>query len=42
MRDPSFTLVQYEIHPGTIIRNATPPELYEEVITYESDASISF
>ena len=37
----SFTLEQYELHPRTIIRNATPSELYEEALTYEPDASIS-
>ena len=41
MSDASFTLEQYEIHPRTIIRNATPPELYEEALAYEPDASIS-
>ena len=41
MSDASFTLEQYELHHRTIIRNATTPELYEEALTYEPDASIS-
>ena len=41
MSDSSFTLEQYEIHPRNIIRNATPPKLYEEALAHEPDASIS-
>ena len=41
MSDSSFTLEQYQIYPRTIIRNATPSALYEEALTYESDATIS-
>ena len=41
MSNPSFSLKQYGIHPRKIIRNATPPELYEEALVNEPDASIS-
>ena len=41
MSDSSFTLEQYQIYPRTIIRNAAPSALYEEALTYESDATIS-
>ena len=41
MSDTSFTLEQYQIYPRTIIRNAAPSVLYEEALTYESDATIS-
>jgi len=41
MSGTSFTLEHYEIYPRIIIRNATPPELYEEALIYEPDASIS-
>ena len=41
MSDSSFTLEQYQIYPRTIIRNAAPSVLYEEALTYESDATIS-
>ena len=32
---------EYNIHPHTIIRNASPSDLYKESLTYESDATIS-
>ena len=41
MSDTAFTLEQYQIYPRTIIRNAAPSVLYEEALTYESDATIS-
>ena len=36
-----FNLNDYDIKAKTIIRNATVPELYEEALIYEPDASIS-
>ena len=41
MSATSFSLEQYNIHPKTIIRNASPSVLYEEALTYEADATIS-
>ena len=41
MSATSFSLKQYNIHPQTIIRNASPSVLYEEALTYEADATIS-
>ena len=41
MSATSFSLEQYNIHPQTIIRNASPSVLYEEALTYEADATIS-
>jgi phosphoenolpyruvate carboxykinase (ATP) len=41
MSETSFSLEEYNIHPRTIIRNASPSVLYEEALTYEADATIS-
>jgi len=41
MSETSFSLEEYNIHPQTIIRNASPSVLYEEALTYEADATIS-
>jgi len=36
-----FSLQQYGINVDTVIRNATPPKLYEDALTFEPDAAIS-
>ena len=41
MANSFFNLNDYDIKVKTIIRNATVPELYEEALIYEPDASIS-
>lgn len=37
----NFNLKQYGIDVTNIIRNATPPVLYQEALTYESEAAIA-
>ncbi len=41
MVESAFILEKYGIFARTIVRNATVPELYEEALGYEPDASIS-
>ncbi|MBT3716339.1 MAG: phosphoenolpyruvate carboxykinase (ATP), partial [Deltaproteobacteria bacterium] len=41
MSETSFSLEEYKIHPRTIIRNASPSDLYKEALIYEADATIS-
>jgi phosphoenolpyruvate carboxykinase (ATP) len=36
-----FTLKQYNIDVETIVRNATPPVLYQEALEYEEEAAIA-
>jgi phosphoenolpyruvate carboxykinase (ATP) len=36
-----FTLEQYNIDVATIVRNATPPVLYQEALEYEEEAAIA-
>ena len=41
MSETSFSLREYKIHSHTIIRNASPSDLYKEALIYEADATIS-
>ena len=41
MSETSFSLEEYNIHSRTIIRNASPSDLYKEALIYEADATIS-
>ena len=41
MSETSFSLEEYKIHSRTIIRNASPSDLYKEALIYEADATIS-
>ena len=37
----NFTLEQYNITVANIIRNATPPVLYQEAMEHEKEAAIA-
>ena len=41
MSGTSISLEQYGINVNTVVRNATPPQLYQEALAHEPDASIS-